>query len=154
MRALILMPLNETSEHVAISLMCKLDDSGYDALSMPNYIDFLVMTKIVKSYEQGVVRTLRDALLFVGDHEKNCIIIGNCSKTIPFDVILAVNPQNEEGEKIEDHQLQAMREKYADAPEVLRIINDCYSVEDAEYATGNKVDAIYQLITELCPLQH
>ena len=101
MKVLLLMPLNEVSQQLAMKLMVAAEHAGFDALSVPNYADYLVTTKLAQNVPSSIIMALDAARLYCEEHE-DCLIIGNCSNKIKFDLILNVNPYHEEGQAVED----------------------------------------------------
>ena len=149
MRALIILPLNESSEHIAMGLMTGLDKQGFNALSIPNYADYLTSVHLAKNFEQSIFMALTTAKDFAVDMP-NAIVIGNCDKSIKFDVIINVNIYHEEGEPLPDLQVAQLQERYGDDPDLGPIINHLYTTDDGEYTAGGTVEQIVELVTNLC----
>lgn len=149
MRALLLMPLHESSEYIAMNLMVALRKRGFETLSVPSYANYLLTVELAKNFEASVVMALDTAEEWARENA-NCIVIGNCTKRIPFDVILNVNINHEEGEPIQDLQVAKLQELYGDDDTLGHIVNHLYSVKDGEYNAGGSVEQIADLVTNLC----
>ena len=155
MRVLLLTPLHESSEHIAMNLMTKCwhtvlaEEQGYDALSVPNYADYLLQTGIAPNFEASIFMALREIIDWA-EVRSNCIVIGNAPKKVPFDIILGVNINHEEGVPLVDLQVEKLKELYGDDPDLGPLINDLYSVDDAEYHAGGSIDQIVELVVNLC----
>lgn len=151
MRLLLLMPLHESSEHVAMKLMVGFGHSelGAEALSVPSYADYLKSVGLAPNFETSVIMALSTVRDFAEAHE-NCVIIGNCSKAVPFDVILGVNLNHEEGVPLPDLQVAKLQELYGDDPDLGRFVNNLYKSSDAEYYAGGTVEQIIELAVNLC----
>lgn len=146
MRILLLMPLNEGSEHVSLSLMQNLQRSGIDTLAVPAFMNYLTVTGLADGFEQSVLKGIISVKDFVSSHP-NCIVIGNATKDIHFDEILAVNSNLDAGVEQEDLQLLKMREKYNGEPDVLELL-DTYSAKE-RYSLGGSVEAIGDFIRDI-----
>lgn len=149
MKALLILPLHESSEYIAMNLMVGLSKKGYETLSVPSYANYLKEVGLAKNFEQSVFMALTTAKDFAVS-APNTIVIGNCDKSIAFDVILNVNINHEEGVPLVDLQLAKLRELYGADPDLGPIINHLYKVEDAEYAVGGTVEQIVELVSNLC----
>lgn len=149
MKALLLLPLHESSEYIAMNLMVALSKKGFDTLSVPSYANYLKEVGLVQNFEQSIfmaLTTAKDSALNTPD----TIIIGNCDKAVAFDIILNININHEEGVPLVDLQIAKLRELYGADPDLGPIINHLYSVEDAEYAVGGTVEQIAELVSNLC----
>lgn len=149
MKALLIMPLAEISQHLAMKLMVEGGKRGFDALSVPNYADYLFTVGLAPNLDVGIFMALSSIKEFIED-KQDYLIIGNCNHNIPFDVILNVNPYHEEGEVVEDLELQQLQANYGKDPELGAIINHLYKTSDAEYTAGGEAADIIQLVTKLC----
>lgn len=155
MKALLLTPLHESSEHIAMNLMVALghgrlaDLQDFEVLSVPNYADYLHSVGLAPSFEASVFMALSTVRDFADAH-KNCIIIGNCDKSVAFDVILGININHEEGVKLPDLQVQKLKELYGNDMDLGPIINNLYCSDDAEYSAGGTVEQIVKLVEDLC----
>lgn len=152
MKALLLMPLNEESQYFAMRLMVAFQHKNIEALSVPSYIDYLQTVKIAKTFEQALLMGLSTTNDFA--QQENCVVIGNCDRSIKFDTILGVNINHEEGAVVEDLQLQKMREKYGTDQDVGPLINNLYAAADAEYYVGADAEKIVQLVIDLWGAKH
>ena len=149
MRALVILPLHESSEHIAMKLMVGLSKAGFETLSVPSYADYLKSVGLAKNFEQSVFMALTTTKDFALNNE-NSIIIGNCDKSVAFDVILNVNIHHEEGEPIQDLQVAKLQELYGNDPDLGPIVNHLYTTEDGEYSAGGTVEQIIELVANLC----
>lgn len=149
MRALIILPLHESSEHIAMNLMVGLTKRGFDTLSIPSYADYLKTVGLAKNFEQSILMALTTAKDFALN-TPNSIIIGNCDKAVAFDVIINVNIHHEEGEAIQDLQVAKLQELYGDDPDLGPIVNHLYTTDAGEYTAGGSVEQIIELVTNLC----
>lgn len=150
MRALLIMPMTEISHYKALDLMVSGQKHGFDSLSVPSYADYLTSVGLAKNLDQAIFMALSTVSDFINNTTGDCLVIGTCSRNIQFDVILNVNPYHEEGEAVEDLELQQLRERYGNDPDLGPIINNLYSTADGEYAAAADSEAIIQLVTELC----
>lgn len=149
MKALLLLPLHESSEYIAMNLMVALSKKGYDALSVPSYANYLKEVGLAKNFEQSVLLALTTAKDFAINNP-NPVIIGNCDKSVAFDIVLSININHEEGVPLVDLQVAKLRELYGADPDLGPIINHLYNVEDAEYTAGGTVEQIAELVSNLC----
>ena len=149
MKILLLMPLNETSHYLAMQLMVEAEHAGFDALSVPNFADYLVTTKLAQNVPSSIIMALIAAQLHAEQHE-NCLIIGNCSTDIKFDLILNVNPHHEEGQAAEDVELLQLQKTFGDDEKLGPIVTNVYHSTDGEYATGATAEQIIELVQNLC----
>lgn len=143
------MPLDERAQHLAMNLMVEFSHKNMEALSVPNYADYLASVGLAPNYEAAIFMALSSAKDFARAH-KDCAIIGNCDKQIEFDVIINVNINHEEGEPLVDKQLQKLRELYGTDADLGPIINHTYSEKDGEYAAGGTVEQVVELVLNLC----
>lgn len=150
MRALLVMPLTEISHYKALDLMVNGQKHGFDSLSVPSYADYLMSVGLAANMDQAIFMALSTVADFVHNAIGDCLVIGTCSRNIQFDVILNVNPYHEEGEAVEDLELQQLRAKYGTDPDLGPIINNLYSATDGEYTAAADTAAIIQLVIELC----
>ena len=151
MKVLLLMPLNEPSQHLSMQLMVGLQHHNIETLSVPSYIDYLQTVQIAETFEQALLMGLTTAKEFA--KQPNCVIIGNCDKKVKFDVIIGVNPNHEEGEKIDDFQLEKMRKLYGSDIDVGPLINNLYNADSAEYTVGGDATSIVELVRSICQSQ-
>lgn len=149
MKALLLLPLHESSEHIAMKLMVAFEHKGWETLSVPSYADYLKSVGLASSFEGSILMALVTAKEFALEHT-DCIVIGNCAKAVAFDVIINVNIYHEEGEPLQDLQLNKLRELYGADPDIGPIINHTYAAADGEYAAGGTVEQIVELVDKLC----
>ena len=149
MRALLITPLHESSEYLTMNLMVAFGHKGWDALSVPSYANYLHEVGLASSFEASILMALSSVQEFVADHA-DCVIIGNCDKSIEFDVIINVNIHHEEGVPIQDLQIEKMQEVYGADADIGPIINHLYITADGEYAAGGTVDQIVELVDNLC----
>lgn len=140
MRILILTPVTERAEYSTLHLMAELNKRGYNAISVPAFANYLLTVKLADNEEQAIVKALisvRDLPINSGDF----IVIGNSPKDIKYDFIFEMNINHEEGVAIADKQLDRMRKKFANDPEIMALLNT-YGVEDADSHLGGTVDQI------------
>lgn len=149
MKALLLLPLHESSEHIAMQLMVAFSKKGIEALSVPSYADYLKSVHLAQNFESSVIMALVTAKEFAQEHD-DCVIIGNCDTSIKFDVILNVNIHHEEGEAIQDLQIAKLQELYGADPDLGPILNHLYTTQSGEYSAGGSVDQIVELALNLC----
>ena len=149
MKALLLMPLHESSEYAAMNLMVELGKRGYEALSVPSYANYLKEVGLAHNFEQSIFM----ALVTAEDWARNtpdCIVIGNCIKKVPFDVILNINVYHEEGEPLQDLQVAKLQELYGNDVDLGSIVNHLYTTADGEYSAGGSIEQIADLVVNLC----
>lgn len=149
MKILLLMPLNETSHYLAMQLMIAAEHKGFNALSVPNYADYLVTTKLAQNVPSSIIMALDAARLYCEEHE-DCLIIGNCSTNIKFNLVLNVNPHHEEGQVVEDAELLQLQKTFGDDEKLGPIITNVYHPADGEYSTGATAEQIIELVQNLC----
>lgn len=154
MRVLLLMPLHESSEHMAMKLMVDFGhselaaDPDFTALSVPSYANYLASVGLAPNFESSVIMALSTVKDFALAHD-NCVVIGNCSKQVPFDIILGVNLNHEEGEPLPDLQVAKLQELYGNDPDLGIYVNNLYKTSDAEYHAGGTVEQIIKLVADL-----
>ena len=149
MKVLLIMPINEASQYFAMQLMVEAGKAGFDALSVPNYADYLHTVNLAPDYTVATIMALSTTNEFAAEHE-NCLIIGNCSRAVPFDIIINVNPNHEEGVIVEDLELKQIKVLYGMDLEIGPLINNCYTPAMAESTVGGEATQIIQLVQDLC----
>ena len=147
MKILVFCPLNEEAEPMAMNLMVSLNKKGINALSVPNFKDYLVKMGMAANQEEAIFKALTSATDFASV-TTDCVIIGNSKRSIKYDVLIEMNVNNEEGVKQTDYQLEKMREKYRQLDELSPILS-CYKADDCESHLGGGVERISQFIEDI-----
>ena len=112
MRILVLMPCDERQTYQASGLMKYLDkEAAKYTFSMPMYMDYLRITKLVKNEFSNYCYTALAAKKLVEasiQHDEPLIICGNVNKNYSFDAILTFM-DGEETQPYEDKFLDKIR---------------------------------------------
>jgi hypothetical protein len=144
MKILIKMPLDESSQYKAMELSILLKD--YNCFSVPNFIDYLLITKIRTDYNSAVLQGLLAADLFA-EENKNCIIIGNASKKNNFDLVIGINLNGADLTPQNDIQINSMKqdEKFKNSG-FSQLLNNLYEPKDCENFLGGETEKIAEFI--------
>lgn len=147
MKILILTPVYEIGDSFGLHMMAALTKNGYDAFSTAAFANYLLAVKLAKNEEEAIIKALITSNNYAAEN-KNCIIIGNSSRNIKYDVIIEVNVNHEEGVSIEDRQLSTMRTKYEHDQDLAALLSN-YECKDAESHLGGSVEQIVAFIAKI-----
>jgi hypothetical protein len=140
-KILILTPLDETNVYTTATIYRMLSDTC-DVFSVPMYADYLLQTGIAQTEEEAIIFALKSVSIFVDGKEKcpnDLIVIGNSTKDIKYDMIIAFNKEGTKLVAEHDARLEKIQEKCKAIKTVSDLVNNVYSEKDCESALIDSV---------------
>lgn len=141
MKILVLMPLDEQHVPAATAIYQALPKEIKEiSFALPMYMEYLVKTRVEKSWEEAVVRSLFSSkkLLDVLKTEDNYLLIGNAPKSFKFDAVF--NFQDiDESLPYEDKFLEKVKSLFNvnEEPLLHSLLSDLYKTEDSTFSLHN-----------------
>lgn len=139
MKILVLMPLAEQSSFMDIGIYKNLpEDIKKNTFCMPSFMNYIVATKIVPSFEYAIFDSILCAqkLYEATNKDEDLIIIGNMDKKYSFDVVFNFQDLDEDM-PYQDNFLNKIKELVAGEEKLTKMVNDMYTNEDSKMALHN-----------------